>query len=1090
MLAEHNVYHGSGHCCTMAVWHPHSGASRYSPLLRSTIIIAILLLLISWTFGPTMAVPPESHQTVQRTFDGGATEIEVVFDDLGTVEDAATITLGNHDYVTQATVDLTLGVHPDGQEAPVDPEVDLGADGSVDWAYDWSLGGPVGLQNEFSGNVEWSEWENNAGTPDTYNVKLPRGADIEEAYLDLDCYAQPSWATQYALSPPTSTERAMESRMVEYDGELFTIWMSYDPAITTGEDSDVVARRFDGTSWSAHEEVSDPWNDESDSLPSAVVFDGELYVFWSRGDGEFTVDSRSEIVFVTYDGEAWSTEQVVSSDMGEGLNGKPRCLAFGGLLVVFWISTDPNVCTHSTSASRDFDVVFTYYDGVVWSEIFELSDPDSTYTDWSVDAAVLDGDLYVVWDRGYYSSGEHLHADIILRVFGDAGWDDEEVLSPSTDAINYMYGGCQDNLPRAANYTNPKTGEEELYVIFSRGTREEQGGDGERVVYKRFSGGSWSDIMQLSYNPPTEIVSDFNPDLMTMGGHLYAIWVTGTKIVETVSGYIVFGNIVIRTFDGEAWSPPMELTPLGNGYDEASHAAIAGYKGKVYASWETWIDDPGKWDIVMRHLEIPDLEVEVEIGGDGRTVWGPGNLDGRVRITISPEDLTGSLEASHSTTDDYGNSYATLPLRITGDVDAWFRLSNLTIRYTYTVQLKLTSVLRTAVEAKVDNSATDIDVTVPISLSTGGPGRMELHDLMVRYYTDHPPTVVTDIEYVEMDEDQAEDERLDLEAYFTDDWDDGELTFEVSLESGGEGLSTTIDGSQLVLGTSVDWNGEAELLVTVYDSTDYYSTEGEPFTVRVLPTNDPPLLDFIPDQHLTAGVEFRLQLTGTDPDGDDLRFSCDSDIVEVDRDGNLSVTMGMDHPKVHVFNVTVTDRYGESAKQQVTFTYEAEVDTISDSLLWLLLLVIIGGTVAGLVVWQRRRNRAELPPEPASEHTEEDLPPWMERDGTQTEVWVDVKGTKSAPHRPAAPLPQPQAPQVALQQAPVAQPQVQQPITQQVLQPVQQQVYPQAQQPAPPPTSADWRPQVQLVACRSCGAPMRPEALFCEGCGKAITDGA
>jgi hypothetical protein len=75
--------------------------------------------------------------------------------------------------VRSATVNLSFGVFPGSRSAPWDPTLDVGEDGIVDWRFDSSRGGALGLQDTFSdgGSTQSVRFET-AGSSEFY-VKLP-----------------------------------------------------------------------------------------------------------------------------------------------------------------------------------------------------------------------------------------------------------------------------------------------------------------------------------------------------------------------------------------------------------------------------------------------------------------------------------------------------------------------------------------------------------------------------------------------------------------------------------------------------------------------------------------------------------------------------------------------------------------------------------------------------------------------------------------------------------------------------------------------------------------------------------------------------
>jgi hypothetical protein len=907
---------------------------------------------------------PQSNLVVDRFIDQ-LSERDLVFPGPG-FNDQTQLVLPNHAFVDSAYVNMSFGTFPGTRSGPWDPALDVGDDGDPEWAFDSTRGGPVGLQDRFSdGSSEIELQFKNGGTREFF-VNLPRDAKVTEAYIDVEGLPIPHWVAQYELTPKTDSPGEYGPKMAEYNGQMWVIWESSDQNITTGGDSDVVVRMFDGERWHRITELSEAGDDDEDDIPQIIAYGDKLFAIWSKGDGRAT-SGHSELVYRTWDGTEWSPIGLISGPKEDGLNTYERCVVFKDKLYVVWKTTDPAYCNHAPG-NRDLDIVYSAYDGVKWSFPKEITASTNDDEDWSVDAVVYRGMLYVIWDTWDSDvTGYRGNVDIVYRAFDGTSWTKLRNLSPSSDK-SLSTDGVQDALPRLYTWYNPVTGEEELYAIWMRGSTIKYGGDGYHIVYRRYTANDWTEMEQLS-KVEGDPVDQMFPSLVAFNQTLYAIWTIGTNTTSRPEGGITliatYGDIIIRSFDGATWSPILELTPLGNGYDDASHPSIFIFDGKVFAAWETPLPTAHgdiSWEIVMRHLEIAPVTVRLELGEGAPVVWGWERLSNtKRRVHFDPDDVTACLNSMPYSMDKYLNKYTEFPLRLSDASAAKVKLTNLTIRYEYDVSVEFAEEAEEIVAALRDNTHVDTDVPVTFKVSTGQAGRITLEDPEVIYHLDYPPILVEDVPAQQVFEDEGRDYLVNLADYFTDDWDNDSLRFGILEESEPHFVDAYLIDSWLsVKLPEKDWNGEVTVRVRAYDRHPFYHNDSNEFIIRVLPVNDAPVLHFIPGRELEVDVEHIEYLQASDPDVEDrglLRFSDDSELMEIDPEtGQMRVTFRSYDPKVIFFNVTVTDPQGASDTQEVRYNYTLtrlriqEEDDFPYALLLLLLLVL------ALVVAERLRR--------------------------------------------------------------------------------------------------------------------------------------
>jgi hypothetical protein len=532
-------------------------------------------------------------------------------------------------------------------------------------------------------------------------------------------------------------------------------------------------------------------------------------------------------------------------------------------------------------------------------------------------------------------------------------------------------------MPELMTWSNPATGEEELVAYWIREVSIiYTNGVGQRVVHRRLSGGEWGPLANISEPRPDDPVDQMFPDIIEYKDHLYAIWVLGTNTTEYIEGNIsrisTYGNIMLRIFNGYSWSQVWELTLMGNGFDNASYPTMSHFGDVLFAAWKATLrtsNDTLSWEEVVRPFDLVPVQANISFGGDGGATWGWRTItDGLVNATFDPEELTtalGTLPTYES--DDWHNRFVRVPIEVSVDGRARVTIRNLTVLYDYTVKVDMTGDLRWAVNERRSNTPQEFMLSFPINLSSGSAGRMRLHDLDVEYHLDFPPVLVEPLPPLEVDEDSGGAFLTDMEEWFTDDWDDGRLAFDIIGRRGTnesfQAIDVYLDGSGLYLNPPpANWYGEMDVVVQAMDSMRY-TNKTNYVTIRVLPVNDPPDLVPVPPRTLELDEEHRELLNASDVDDprDSLRFSTDSDAVTVDPEtGELRVTMRSDLPNPLVFNVTVTDPHGASDTEEVTYDYRPVRLTVTywDWIPYALVLLLLLGLL--LVVAERWRRHRRL----------------------------------------------------------------------------------------------------------------------------------
>lgn len=230
--------------------------------------------------------------------------------------------------------------------------------------------------------------------------------------------------------------------------------------------------------------------------------------------------------------------------------------------------------------------------------------------------------------------------------------------------------------------------------------------------------------------------------------------------------------------------------------------------------------------------------------------------------------------------------------------------------------------LRTALQSAIDDevvSPGNLSLALNISVGTTTMGLLEVRGLAIEYEppTNQPPEW-RGPESVELLEDSPWTAVLDLEASFSDDLNQGQLTMEVVAVSDGANLSARVGvdpwGNLTLEVLPVgDFFGEVGVTVRAEDLFGE-ATPSPEVLVRVVQVPDPPRLVDPGGQEVDENAPWSLQVVVEDPDlpDDELAFSLSDGPEGMAIDGStglLSWTPGDDQVGEHTINVSVSDRF-------------------------------------------------------------------------------------------------------------------------------------------------------------------------------------
>ena len=941
------------------------------------------------------AASPREREGVIDQCDNGASSKSYLFQTPGNVTDCY-LSLDNHAVVDDAWVDLTLqGTRTSARTDPFDrtpdafpqvPYLDVSNNGTREWAFNTSRIGSLGHTTKFLDGSSSKSMTLEAGQEGALSFEIPSAARIRNATITLSGDPVPYWAQSYEITDTTNDKKSAEGpSMAAFKGKLYAAWSTNDGNLVTGgPDLDVVVRSYDGSTWSDVTNLAPPQNQDVDDDREVVliVYRDQLWAIWSHGTDD-GVEGITNLTFrTTDDGVDWSALGSISRVGTDGINTYHQAVVYNNRLWIEWKTTDSVVSEGASPPNKDVDIVVRWYDGLSdqWGSITELTAPDNDTLDWISDIRAFQGKLYVAWEATNYDpynppllGSGYEASDILMRVYDGANWGPIQVPTSQIDADEGI--NIEDSAPRFAVYLNPISGLDELYLSWMRGeSKKFHAGQDYDIAYRVFNGAAWTKADYLTELNDDD--DDMFPCMTEYNGVFYTFWVTGvnTSVVSStgrITLIATYGDIVYRAYNGREWSPITEVTPLGN-LDNASHPSCTVYNDRLYAAWESPTNQPvggPAWDVTVRNIDFKKVELTGVYGGISENYSAPVGLG--FNDTPYPFNLTelNSLLGNEVTwTDEYGNNLSRVDLKLRSQNPATIDVTSIDIRYDLSVRVNITQEMNRQLAAQKGDLYSTHYVRIPLTLGMeGGAGRITIDQVQVRYRIDYPPELLQSIASIKIDEDSGIADPIDLNQFFTDDWDAGHLRFAMSNATNTQHVLVELQGSSLKVGTlTANWCGVATFMVWAYDRNDYYATSNE-VTVFVTCINDPPILEEIPDQNLTADRVFRGDVSAFDPDvGDLLTYSSDSPWVTVDAitGAYLFGDKAGTPDEVH-FNITVMDLAGANDTKNATFhifrTTVPPVGTGQEEGVgfpyWLLLLLL--GPIIGYASYRVRAWRIQ-----------------------------------------------------------------------------------------------------------------------------------
>ena len=339
--------------------------------------------------------------------------------------------------------------------------------------------------------------------------------------------------------------------------------------------------------------------------------------------------------------------------------------------------------------------------------------------------------------------------------------------------------------------------------------------------------------------------------------------------------------------------------------------------GREFAIY-MWNNMTGVWELVDVETVSSDVQVMHQFSNDwyvdNRTIWvlamcTDGNLiiTDYVNITIS----------------GYAYYFPKNPsMDIGADGQSEWSLNE--ARFDYMVGVSDPSIAA-ALEAAALGSRTRL-ANVTVRFTAQSLGKMKITNFNVTYSA--PPWCSGIPDTFHIDQGTPATKVIDLNGYFTDDRDSGNLNSTVSYQQDSKKVQAILDPDGHSLGfkpISRYWWGTLRFRVRATD-TEGLSTESINFTLTVDHLNQPPVIGQMIDQTATQGIPFSLRITARDPDADldpneTTAYSANVIFFTIDPGtGWINFTPKQSDVGDYLVCVTATDRAGATGSQTFHFT--------------------------------------------------------------------------------------------------------------------------------------------------------------------------
>jgi DNA-binding MarR family transcriptional regulator len=405
------------------------------------------------------------------------------------------------------------------------------------------------------------------------------------------------------------------------------------------------------------------------------------------------------------------------------------------------------------------------------------------------------------------------------------------------------------------------------------------------------SGGNDSGVAYIFFGGQN---MDNTPDVTLAGGIIgdrfgYSISDAGDMNNDGYDDVIVgtFGNEghAYLFFGGSNMDNVPDVTYTGGTLGDALGYSVSGAgdinnDGKddiLIGAWANKTNGNDLGRVFIYTMNTPIINANLTIGSS--MVWKKeGYFNGTSSVgnfSMALNDYLGS--ATSSGIDAFGNAYVDVLLGVKAGSEGNIILSNLSIVYEYHATVPdFSYTLNNYLKDHKGEKDASGNIKVPLTIRAQSAGRVQLSNLTLPQ--DFAPTLLEELQTMEMDEDTANLTLIDLYHYFHDDVDsDSTLDFSVVSATNSAKVNLWITGKRylsvdaLTGGDNDNWTGTVEATIACFDRWGQM-TESNQFTIMIKKVNDSPVI--MSGQPLVAepGDSYSYTIIAVDGDKDLLHY--------------------------------------------------------------------------------------------------------------------------------------------------------------------------------------------------------------------------
>jgi len=303
--------------------------------------------------------------------------------------------------------------------------------------------------------------------------------------------------------------------------------------------------------------------------PHAAAFKDQLWVAFSR---ESTFNLATIGTPIVMRGRAadgtWGPFLNVTEPLPESQNQIPNLIPVGDRLLIVWVHYD------LVSHIGDTVIQGRFFDGASFGPVFNISRSEDGFADNYFTLATDGQRAAVAWVSQDLSRTAGSQAPK-FALFDGALWRPEVELWSQNGALSYA---------ASAGFFGGK-----LYLAFDT-TDERLSVQGDYDLFLRVADLetlALSEVVPLS--DAQGLGDDYQADFAAFNGRLHLVWVSGDDQVAAGPDL----DLVYRTFDGTAWSPPRDLTADQRYENDEQIAEFIVHEGALQLYWITYVKPPG-----------------------------------------------------------------------------------------------------------------------------------------------------------------------------------------------------------------------------------------------------------------------------------------------------------------------------------------------------------------------------------------------------------------------------------------------------------------------------------------------------------------